>query len=1136
MKNRFVVLASVLFSLGVLLFFVNKALANTVYDSTSMPMTIIVNSTHDAVNVNPGNGICETEPGNSVCTLRAAIQEANATAGQNTIILPAGVYTLTIAGEDENDSETGDLDILDSLIIQGDQADTTIIDGNALDRVFDVRFTDAHFSNLTIQNGLVNDTSIFLVGGGAIRATYGSQVTLDHVVLRNNVAINSNQGGAIMMLGDAAVSITNSVIYGNSAAGSGGAIANNMTGEQFATTLYVENTVFADNTGANGGAISFSGAYHDSVTLQNVIFDNNQATNQGGALHFSGANTLLLAENTNFYQNIANSVGGAIYATGLTQTISITNAQFVANQAINSSGGGLSLYNADSVVTGINAQITNSQFISNTANGWGGGLRISGAATNVQGTNLEFAHNTANHGGGLSTSGSQNSIILYEPNFENNTVSEQGGAIRSYGISTTVAINSGIFQNNLANLGGAISSYGSGPFGNIGVTIDLSRTVFYENTAGSGGALFQNVGTAVDIAQSAFISNTAILNGGALHTFGDGSGANAGLVLSNIINSTFSHNQANSHGGAIYGFGMNNSIFLKNVTIAYNIADSNHDGTGDGGGLAVDNGASISLENSLIANNIDNGNESPDCVTQIATGGGVVTSWENNLIGKIDGCDNFNTPDFNDGDLIGTIDEPIDPVLYALTGTLPHHPLGVGSPAIDSGSDLPPHPSVGHAGCSPVDQLGTTRPVDGNGDGTAICDIGAIEAPERISVTVDETNGTTLVYTTTQNSSVTIVIPAGAVTQTTTFVYTPISTVTSPAEYSFGGYAFELAAYQYGEMIEDFVFNNPISVTVNYLDEDVVNLTEAELILMYSADETWFDAACGPYQRNVAANYLTVPICHLTLFGLFGPASVHTVYLPVVTYNYPVTLETINLINPIDGSQLDTLIPVLTFETGNVPPNTFGCIAFSTEPNPQCLSGFILESNTVQERVIWFNLQPDTIYYWRVGAGQSLNPETIEWSDEWSFRTSPVGGLILPPPALVSPVDHSTVSSDTITLHWEPVSGAIEYSISIRDRDENRYYGVNVPAPETTVGPDDLAWIFNVANGSNFEWSVRVRNDYAWSNYSTSWNFVLASPDENNVTLNQQLNIIYEKLNNPYFMTCSSWIKISGIFLCTPVR
>jgi hypothetical protein len=50
--------------------------------------------------------------------------------------------------------------------------------------------------------------------------------------------------------------------------------------------------------------------------------------------------------------------------------------------------------------------------------------------------------------------------------------------------------------------------------------------------------------------------------------------------------------------------------------------------------------------------------------------------------------------------------------------TFTHLPQA-GSPAIDAGSN---------AACQAVDQRGVARPVDGNGDGTATCDIGAVEA------------------------------------------------------------------------------------------------------------------------------------------------------------------------------------------------------------------------------------------------------------------------------------------------------------------------------------------------------------------------------------------------------------------------
>ncbi len=81
--------------------------------------TFTVNSPLDMVDVNPGDGVCDAFRGQRVCTLRAAIQESNALPGPDTVILPAGVYTLTIAGAGEDAAATGDLDITENLTLNG---------------------------------------------------------------------------------------------------------------------------------------------------------------------------------------------------------------------------------------------------------------------------------------------------------------------------------------------------------------------------------------------------------------------------------------------------------------------------------------------------------------------------------------------------------------------------------------------------------------------------------------------------------------------------------------------------------------------------------------------------------------------------------------------------------------------------------------------------------------------------------------------------------------------------------------------------------------------------------------------------------------------------------------------------------
>src|SRR5262245_49409250 len=77
-----------------------------------------VNSTIDAIDTAPGDGACASTASGD-CTLRAAVMEANALAGDDVINLPAGIYTLTLTGANEDAGLTGDLDITGTVTIEG---------------------------------------------------------------------------------------------------------------------------------------------------------------------------------------------------------------------------------------------------------------------------------------------------------------------------------------------------------------------------------------------------------------------------------------------------------------------------------------------------------------------------------------------------------------------------------------------------------------------------------------------------------------------------------------------------------------------------------------------------------------------------------------------------------------------------------------------------------------------------------------------------------------------------------------------------------------------------------------------------------------------------------------------------------
>ncbi len=111
--------------------------------------SFVVNSTVDARDANAGDGICAT--GTGVCSLRAAIEETNALAGADSIRLPAATFLLTL-GNGDDDARRGDFDITDTVSITGSGEAFTILDGNGVDRLFDVREDgNLNLSRVTIQ-------------------------------------------------------------------------------------------------------------------------------------------------------------------------------------------------------------------------------------------------------------------------------------------------------------------------------------------------------------------------------------------------------------------------------------------------------------------------------------------------------------------------------------------------------------------------------------------------------------------------------------------------------------------------------------------------------------------------------------------------------------------------------------------------------------------------------------------------------------------------------------------------------------------------------------------------------------------------------------------------------------------------
>ncbi len=347
--------------------------------------TIAVNTTADSLDA---DGSCSLREAIRAANLNTAVGgcPAGSAASADTITVPAGTYTISRIGANEDSAATGDFDMAGNVAIDGAGAGQTILNGAGLDRVLHVLAgVTASITDLTITNGLTprvgqdGDHGGGIYNGGTLTVSR-SRVTNnaaqsgadgflvwndDGLIVSETPGGNGGHGGGIYNHGT--LTLTDSTV-GNNAAGDGGE----------------DPEQDVDEDGADGG--SGGGVYnHGTMTIANSAITGNKAGEYG-------------SDGNRDVEGGDSGRGGGIYNGG---TLTVTNSTVSGNVNLcgcgvynwpdrGGDGGGISNYGT-MTLTGVT--------ITNNITGWlGGGVHNADAepaTTSIR--NSIIAGNSAAH-------------------------------------------------------------------------------------------------------------------------------------------------------------------------------------------------------------------------------------------------------------------------------------------------------------------------------------------------------------------------------------------------------------------------------------------------------------------------------------------------------------------------------------------------------------------------------------------------------------------------------------------------------------------------------------------------------------------------------------------------------------------
>jgi len=305
-----------------------------------------------------------------------------------TITLDGSLGTLVVATN--NVTIDGDLndDGIADVTVSGDAAG----DGQASFSANDVRVFKVQSGLVSTLDGLVITGGYADAGdGGGLLADSGTNLTLLNTVLINNKA--AGLGGGFAINGGFATLSTVSVTDNIAVDGGGGGFFD--SGQMNLTDSTISGNRTLDSESEGGGLYFASNTATSLVSIANSTVSGNQTGvyGYGGGVFFgaSGVNDTLTISRTTIHENLA-GYGGGLKLRGIGLTATITESTISENdaEAEDGIGGGIDIYQATVTLNG-------STVSGNDAEADGGGIFVDGDLTI---NNSTIAQNEADRSGG----------------------------------------------------------------------------------------------------------------------------------------------------------------------------------------------------------------------------------------------------------------------------------------------------------------------------------------------------------------------------------------------------------------------------------------------------------------------------------------------------------------------------------------------------------------------------------------------------------------------------------------------------------------------------------------------------------------------------------------------------------------